>query len=281
MGKSTLLNRLVGQKLSIVTRKAQTTRQRLLGIYTDGTHQAVFVDTPGLLRPRYLLQQAMLEDAEAAISGADILLYVVDAGYTASVEHARGFPRLQGRPAILCLNKADRVTEAERHELAETLAGAGWDTVVSTVASEGRGVDELRAKILERLPPSEPLYPLEDLAVAPMRFFVAELVRETAFELLAKEVPYAIAVTVESYREPTEDGKPVYVEAVIHVERPSQKGIVIGASGAMIRQIGTVSRRKIEDLLGQRVYLDLHVKVLRNWRKREGSLKLLGFQRPH
>jgi GTP-binding protein Era len=263
-----------------VTPTAQSTRQRLVGFYTDEAHQAVFVDTPGLLRPRYLLQQAMLEDAEDAIGGADVLLYVVDAGYAASVEHARGFPRPEGRPAILCLNKADRVTGSERRELADTLAASGWATVVTTVASEGRGVDELRAKILDRLPPSEPLYPPDDLAVAPVRFFVAERVRETAFELLAEEVPYAIAVTVESYREPAEEGRPVYIEAVIHVERPSQKGILIGASGAMIRQIGTISRRKIEELLGQPVYLDLHVKVLRNWRKREGSLKLLGFHRP-
>lgn len=160
----------------------------------------------------------------------------------------------------------------------ERLEGPPWDVVVATVATEGAGVNELKAEILRRLPPSPPLFPLEDLAVAPLRFFVAEIIRETAFERLSAEVPYATAVTIEEYREPQEEGKPVYIDAVIHVERPSQKGIVIGSGGRMIRRIGTEARAKIEEFTGRKVYLDLRVKVLRNWRRREGALKLLGFR---
>lgn len=290
MGKSTLLNRLIGQKLSIVTPKAQTTRQRLLGIYSDEGHQAVFVDTPGMLEPRYLLQERMRQEADRAIADADLVLYVADAGYAPSVEHAlalagsddgpstAGQHSTEDRPWVLCLNKVDRVTPEERREIQARLDGPPWDVLVPTVATEGLGVEELKTEVLRRLPPSPPLYPPDDLAVAPLRFFVAEIIRETVFERLAAEVPYAAAVTIEEYREPEEEGKPVYIDAVIHVERPSQKGIVIGSGGKMIRRIGTEARIKIEGFTGRRVYLDLRVKVLRNWRRREGALKLLGFR---
>ena len=298
VGKSTLLNRLIGQKLSIVTPKAQTTRQRLLGIYSDEGHQAVFVDTPGLLEPRYLLQERMRAEAERAIADADLVLYIADAGYAPSVEHAltlarsddapssEGPPRTStvgqlaraDRPWVLCLNKVDRVTPEELRDLQARLDGSPWDVLVPTVATEGMGVEELKAEVLRRLPFSQPFYPPEDLAVAPVRFFVAEIIRETAFERLSAEVPYATAVTIEEYREPEDEKKPVYIDAVIHVERPSQKGIVIGSGGKMIRRIGTEARMKIEEFTGRRVYLDLRVKVLRNWRRREGALKLLGFR---
>jgi GTP-binding protein Era len=298
VGKSTLLNRLIGQKLSIVTPKAQTTRQRLLGIYSDEGHQAVFVDTPGMLEPRYLLQERMRQEAERAIADADLVLYVADAGYAPSVEHALALGRSddapssggpartspegqlspEDRPWILCLNKVDRLTPEERLDLQARLDGPPWDVLVPTVATEGLGVEELKREVLRRLPLSPPFYPPEDLAVAPVRFFVAEIIRETAFERLAAEVPYATAVTIEEYREPKDEGKRVYIDAVIHVERPSQKGIVIGSGGKMIRRIGTEARLKIEEFTGRKVYLDLRVKVLRNWRRREGALKLLGFR---
>jgi GTP-binding protein Era len=292
VGKSTLLNRLIGQKLSIVTPKAQTTRQRLLGIYSDESHQAVFVDTPGMLEPRYLLQERMRHEAERAIADADLVLYVADAGYAPSVEHALALGRSddapssgdpartspEHRPWILCLNKVDRLTPEERLDLQARLDGPPWAVLVPTVATQGLGVEELKSEVLRRLPISPPFYPPEDLAVAPVRFFVAEIIRETAFERLAAEVPYATAVTIEEYREPEDEAKPVYIDAVIHVERPSQKGIVIGSGGKMIRRIGTEARLKIEEFTGRKVYLDLRVKVLRNWRRREGALKLLGFR---
>jgi len=278
VGKSTLLNRLIGERLSIVTHKAQTTRQRLLGIYTDESHQAIFVDTPGLLEPRYALHESMQAEVARARTDADVLLYVVDLGWTASLEHAVQFQPPPGIPAILCLNKADRVGGDESSRIQDSLdEGTHWHAIITTVANAGRGVDELRDAILGLLPSSPPLYPVDDIAAAPVRFFAAELVRETCFEELADEVPYATAVEIETFRE-AED--PVYIAAMIYVEKESQKGIVIGSGGSMIKTIGRKARGKIEHLIERPVYLDLRVKVMANWRRRPGRLKLLGYDLP-
>lgn len=279
VGKSTLLNRLVGERLSIVTPKAQTTRRRLLGIYTDDAHQAVFVDTPGLLDPRYRLQEAMRGEATAALEDADVLVEVVDVGFPPSVEWARGHRPRTDAPRILCLNKIDRISRDELRALEEEFSAGPWEAIVPTMAEEGAGVDGLREEILARLPESPALYPRDELSDAPVREFVAELVREACFELLGEEVPYSTAVRVERFEERGADG-PVYIEARIYVERESQKGIVIGARGAMIREIGTRARRKVEAFLDRGVYLDLRVKVLPNWRKRDDFLRLLGFRVP-
>jgi len=276
-GKSTLLNELVGERLSIVTPKAQTTRQRLLAIYTDSRHQAVFVDTPGLLEPRYLLQAGMLEEAEQAATDADVIVYVADAGYERSLEHARAWRPPRALPAILCLNKVDRIEAEILEELSRSFADGVWEAVVPTVATKGRGVEALRDEILARLPPGAFLYPEDELATAPLRFFAAELIRETCIEELGQELPYSIAVGIEEFREQEE---PVYIAATVFVERESQKGMVIGRGGGMVRRIGTRSRHKLESLVGSRVYLDLRVKVLRNWRKDPGRLKVLGYPVP-
>lgn len=280
VGKSTLLNELVGTRLSIVTPKAQTTRRRLLGIYSDADHQAIFVDTPGLLEPRYLLQRAMLEEAVAAQEDADVLLYVVDAGFPPSVEGGLAFRPSRHVPSVACLNKVDRLPDqAARVALEERFRNGGWEAVISTVATTGQGVEELRARLLALLPASPPFYPTDQLATAPLRYLVAERVRETCFEKLEQEVPYSIEVEVEEFREPEEEGDITYISARVYVERSSQKGIVIGEGGRMIRAIGSEARRKVEALLGGPVYLELRVKVLPNWRKRPNFLKLLGFPR--
>ncbi len=277
-GKSTLLNELVGERLSIVSPKAQTTRQRLLAIYTDEGHQAVFVDTPGLLEPRYLLQEGMREESNLALADADVVVVVADAGFEPSLEHARAWRPPPGVPAILCLNKVDRLTSGDAARLRLELAQAGtWDAVLPTVATGPDGVDALRREILARLPASPALYPEDEIATAPLRFFAAELVRETCFEELGQELPYAVAVGIEEFRESSD---PVYVAASVFVERDSQKGMVIGRGGAMIRRIGTRSRQKLEALTGRHVYLDLRVRVLRNWRKDPGRLKVLGYTVP-
>lgn len=275
VGKSTLLNRLVESELAVVTPKAQTTRRRLRGIYSDDRHQAIFVDTPGLLEPRYLLQEAMRDEAERALEGTDVRVWVVDAGYPPSLEFALASELPDRRVDVLCLNKVDRVDEARRRELLDRLEGAGWATVVPTVAREGVGVDRLRSEVLERLPTSPPLYPPDQLATDHLRKFAAEFVREACFHELEQEVPYSVAVVVEEFRE-SED--PVYVSAVLYVERSSQKGIVIGEGGKMIRRIGSRARRRIEAFLGRRVYLDLWVKVLPKWRKKRSELARLGFE---
>jgi len=278
VGKSTLLNALIGERLSIVTPKAQTTRQRLLGIYTDDHFQAVFVDTPGLLQPRYALHEAMQAEIHRATTDCDVLVYAVDCGWPPSVESADAFVAPRGVPAVLCLNKMDRVTVEDLEEIRARLDRKGsWAATVCTQAVTGEGVESLRTEILARLPEHPPLYPPDEIAAAPMRFFAAELIRETCFEDLQEELPYATAVVIESFRE-SED--PVLISAWIYVEKESQKGIVIGRGGSMIRRIGSTSRQKIEKLLDRPVYLDLRVKVMPNWRRRPGRLKLFGYNPP-
>lgn len=276
VGKSTLLNRLVGERLSAVTPKAQTTRRRLRGIYSDGGHQAVFVDTPGLLEPRYLLQRAMQEEVGGAVEDADVVVYVADAGYPRSLQAAAEFRAPARAAALLCLNKVDRVSLREAERLADSL-GEGWSEVVATVATGGKGTETLRRRILDHLPPSPPYYPLDDLSTASVRYIAGEFVRETCFEKLEQEVPYSIEVAVQEFKE-RPDGKPTYILAYVYVERKSQKGIVIGREGQMIREIGRAARRKIEAFLDRAVYLELRVKVLPNWRKRAKYLKMLGYR---
>ncbi len=275
VGKSTLLNRLMGARMSIVTPKAQTTRRRLLGIYSDDMHQAVFVDTPGRLEPRYLLQEAMRAEVTKAVDDADVLVYVVDAGFTESLADALDFHRPRGIPCILCLNKVDRVSAERSATIQGELNDAGWDVVVPTVATTGKGNEELRGTVLAVLPQSPPYYPADELSTAPLRYFAAEFVREACFDKLGQELPYSIEVMVDEFKE--RGDRPTYIAARLFVERESQKGMVIGDGGKKIREIGSAARQRIEEFLEHRVYLDLRVKVLPKWRKRANHLKRLGY----
>ena len=278
VGKSTLVNALTGESLSIVTARPQTTRQRVTAIHSTDTHQAVFVDTPGLLEPRYLLQESMQTEARSGAVDADVLVYVVDLGYERSMAHARDYSPPEGTRPTLCLNKADRVDpDVLAAVTAEFDESAKWEVVLATCARSGQGTPELLAAVLDRLPASPPLYPPDDLATAPLRFFVAEKIREVCFEELGEELPYSLAVGIEEFRE---DSDPVFIAATIYIERKSQKGMVIGKGGRTIRSIGIRSRERVEKLVGSRVYLDLRVKVLANWRKNPGKLKLLGYPVP-
>lgn len=279
VGKSTLLNRLVGARLSGVSSKAQTTRRRLRGIYTDDRGQAIFVDTPGRLEPRYALQAGMREEADAAVGDPDldVVVYVADCGDPRSREAALEFEPPPEAAAVLCLNKTDRAEPGRVDSWLRESLGRGWAEVVPTRADRGEGVEALRDAVLERLPVSPPLYPPEELSTATLREIVAELVREACFEELEEEVPYGVAVGVEEFRE---DQEPLYIGATLHVERPSQKGIVIGESGRMVRTIGSRARPRIEELVGRQVYLDLWVKVLENWKKRPAALRRLGLPVP-
>lgn len=279
VGKSTILNRLVGTRLSGVTPKPQTTRKRMEGIYTDARGQAVFVDTPGFLEPRYTLQAGMREEAEAAVRDPDLdaLVYVVDCGYPRSVEAAREFDAPEGPATLLCLNKTDRADAGTVEELRGEFLDAGWEEVLVTRADRGEGIEELREAVLSRLPESPPLYPPDELSTSTLREIVADLVREACFEVLEEEVPYSVAVEVEEYRESDD---PLYIGATLFVERSSQKGIVIGESGRMIRSIGGRARSKIEELVGRQVYLDLWVKVESNWKRRPEALRRLGLPAP-
>lgn len=277
VGKTTLLNRLVGRELGVVTAKAQTTRRRLRGIFTGEDGQVVFVDTPGLLEPSNLLQRSMREEVEEARRGADVVVCVADAGWPASLEAAREMCEASDSPALLCLNKMDRVDRETGERLVAEAIASGPAAVVPTVATRGDGVKALRREVLARLPPSPPLYPPDQIATAPLRFFAAEFVREACLRQLEQEVPYAVAVEIEEFRETEE---PVYIGGVIHVERSSQKGIVIGRGGRRIRSIGIEARERLEAFLGERVYLDLRVKVLEKWRKRRDRLARLGYRPP-
>ncbi|MFW6084282.1 MAG: GTPase Era [Gemmatimonadota bacterium] len=278
VGKSTLVNALTGEKLSIVTARPQTTRQRVTAIFTTDEHQAVFIDTPGLLEPRYLLHESMQEEARGGAIDADVLVYVADLRFEPSVKHASDYAAPRDARTILCLNKSDRLEAARLEERVERFEREGrWEAVVPTVATTGEGIDRLRLAILERLPPGPAFYPSDELATAPMRFFVAEKIREVCFEELGEELPYSLAVGIEEYREGSD---PLYIAATIYVERKSQKGMVIGKGGRMVRRIGIRAREAIEPFVGQRVYLDLRVKVLANWRKNPGKLKLLGYPVP-
>lgn len=278
VGKTTLLNRLLGRDLGIVTPRSQTTRRSLVGIWSGDEGQAVFVDTPGVLEPSNLLQRSMRAETEEARRGADLVVYVADAGYQPSLQAARTLAGRPDLPYVLCLNKVDRVDGETRARLASEMTEAGWEAVVPVAANRGEGVERLRGTVLERLPVSPPLYPRDQIATAPLRFFAAEFVREACFGQLEQEVPYAVGVEVEAFRE---EEQPVYIGAVIHVERSSQKGIVIGQGGRRIRSIGIEARERLEDFLCEQVYLDLRVKVLPKWRKRRDGLARLGYRLPN
>ena len=271
VGKSTLLNRIVGQKLSITSPKPQSTRDRIVGIYTSDDSQLVILDTPGLLNPKYPLQEAMRSTAVRALDEADVIIYLADAteGLPPPLTEAAGLSTPPTAPVVVALNKSDALNPARRDELLSR------DNVVLVSALTGDGVPDLMARVAEHLPESPFLYPEEDISTQPVRFFVAELVRETVLEQLHDEVPYSVAVQVEEYRE---GRSPLYIRAVIYVERDSQKAIIIGAKGARIRTIGEAARKKIETFVGEKVYLDLWVKVLANWRKNPGSLSRFGYQ---
>jgi len=279
-GKSTLMNQLLGQHLSIVTPRAQTTWQRVTGILTTDVAQLVFLDTPGLLEAKDLLQRAMLGAALQALHEADVLLLVVD---TARRPSKQDTDRLEAvlaetpAPTHIALNKVD-VTGSARVSPWEAWAnGTGAGTVHLVSALTGQGVTELRDALIDSLPEAPFLYPEDDVATDPVRFFVAELVRETVFEQYDEEIPYSVFCQVEEFREGQD---PVYIGLTVYVERASQKGILIGAGGRAIRSLGQSARTKVEHFLGRRVYLDLWVKPLKSWRKNRARLGELGFRVP-
>lgn len=273
-GKSTLLNRLVGTKLAITSAKPQSTRDRVVGIRTDDNAQMVVFDTPGLLDPRYELQRAMRTTALQALEDADIIVHVADGldGPCPPLHELAGLPAAPRAPVILALNKVDKLKRSQR-----TALRASHPEGLFISARTGDGIPELLAAIVAHLPESPPLYPEDDVSTQPMRFFAAELVREAVLELLQDELPYSIACEVEEYRE---EGSPLYIRAVLHVERESQKAIVIGTGGEQVRAIGKRARAKIENLTGCPVYLDLRVKVLPNWRRNIPALRRLGYRLP-
>lgn len=270
-GKSTLLNRMIGQKLAITSQKPQSTRDRVVGIATTDDTQIVIFDTPGLLEPKYALQESMRSTSLRALSDADVIVYLSDGtnGPPVPLVEAAGLDRPPKAPVITVINKSDQLNPSRRAEL----EASNPDAVIIS-ATTGDSVNELVKKISSMLPESPFLFPDDDVSTQSVRFFVAEMVRETVLEQLHDEVPYSVAVGIEEFRE---GRSPLYIRAVIYVERDSQKRIIIGSGGARIREIGQASRKKIETFVDESVYLDLWVKVAPNWRRSTSALERFGY----
>jgi GTP-binding protein Era len=275
------MNAFVGERLSIATPKAQTTWQRVTGIVTTERAQMVFLDTPGLLEPRDLLQRSMLSAALEALSEADVTLLVLDgrdplsAGERTVVR--RALSQGPGAPLVGAINKTDVATEADVRDLSTWVSEELGGEARLLSALTGEGVDPLLSRLEELLPPGPFLYPPDEIAKDPVRFFVAEMVRETVIETFYQEIPYSVFCQIEEFRESQD---PVYIQAHLFVERNSQKRILIGKGGSSIRTLGAGARAKIEEFLGRAVYLDLWVKVLPDWRRKRGHLRKLGFSVP-
>lgn len=281
VGKSTLINALLGQKIAAVSPRPQTTRRRQLGILTLPDAQIVFVDTPGLHTPRHRLGQFLNQEAEEALQDVDVILFLLDASRPPDDEDRRIAGLLQGLrrspPVLLGLNKIDLLPAGElparRADCAALLPSAD---VLAFSATTGAGLPDLLAALTSRLPPRPPDFPEDQVTDLFEREIAADLIREAALNLLRDEVPHALAVRVDEFRERESGG--AYIAATLFVERESQKGIVIGAGGRMLKAIGSAARREIEAMSGRSVFLDLRVKVLKDWRNNAAALQRLGYK---
>ena len=277
VGKSTLMNDLVGERISIITSKAQTTRHRIMGIVNTPEYQIVFSDTPGVLKPKYKLQESMLGFSEGALTDADILLYVTDV--VEDPEKNKEFLDRVAKedvPVLLVINKIDLLkNDAELQELVDRWhARLPKAEIFPTSATEKFNVENLKKRIVELLPVSPPFFGKDALTDKPARFFVTEIIREKLLLNYDKEIPYSSEVVVEKFEE--KEGS-IHIMSVIYVERDTQKGIIIGKGGEKIKKVGIEARQDIERFFGKRVYLEIFVKVEKDWRNRENKLRAFGY----
>jgi GTP-binding protein Era len=278
-GKSTLLNRMLGEKISITSKKPQTTRNRILGVLHREGLQIVFFDTPGLFKARDKLNVRIVDTALSAVGDADLILVVIDAAHPDPNSERYLVKQLQRltRPVVLALNKIDLVEKSNLLEIIDKWSKMyRFKEVLPISAAKGIQIDELISAMAALVPCGPTYFPEDTLTDATQRFIAAELIREQVFRLIGEEIPYATAVTVERFKE-TDDGRLVNIKATIHLERDSQKGIVIGKNGSKLKQIGTRSREQIEYMLGCKVYLKLFVRVQKNWRKDARALRRFGY----
>jgi GTP-binding protein Era len=279
-GKSTLLNRILGEKISIISSKPQTTRHRVLGICHRPGAQIIFYDTPGLFIPKDPLNMKIVDTACSAIGEADVVLALVDASHPDPAAEALLAEKIRALelPVILSLNKIDLIPD--KKTLLETIARwserQAFAAVIPISAMKGDQLDDLLGAVVNALPEGPPYFPEDTLTDAAERFIAAELIREKIFRLTGEEVPYASAVTVEAFKR-SADGRRVSIEATIHLERDSQKGIIIGRNGAMLKRIGTEARQDIEKMTGSRVFLKLFVRVQKNWRRDAKAIERFGY----
>jgi len=276
VGKSTLMNQLVGEKISIATFKAQTTRHRIMGIVNTPEAQIVFSDTPGVLKPNYKLQESMLAFSESALQDADVLLYVTDV--VENPEKNQEFlAKVAGMtvPVLLLINKIDQSDQKGLGEIVEKWHELLPNAEILPISAKNKfGTDMLLKRILELLPDSPPYFDKDQLTDKPARFFVSEIIREKILLYYDKEIPYSVEVSVERFKE---DEKHIHINAVIYVERDSQKGIIIGHQGVALKKVSTESRKALEKFFGKPIFLEVFVKVDKDWRSSERELNHFGY----
>lgn len=276
VGKSTLMNQLVGERISIATFKAQTTRHRIMGIVNTDDTQIVFSDTPGVLKPNYKLQESMLAFSESALQDADVLLYVTDV--VESPEKNKDFLDKVAKmrvPVLLLINKIDQTDQKHLGDIVETWHRLLPNAEILPISALNKfGVDMLLKRIKELLPDSPPYFDKDQLTDKPARFFVSEIIREKILLFYDKEIPYSVEVRVEQFKE---DQKHIHINAVIYVERDSQKGIIIGHQGIALKKVSTESRKALERFFGKTVYLEIFVKVDKDWRSSQKELDSFGY----
>lgn len=276
VGKSTLMNALVGERLSIITSKAQTTRHRILGIVNGDDFQVILSDTPGIIKPAYELQESMMDFVRSAMNDADVLIYMVEIGEKA-LKDAAFFENIKKSdiPVLLLLNKIDKSSQEELESQVtywtEQLPKA---EIIPISALEGFGVEAVFKRLLELLPVAPPFFPKDQLTDRPERFFVSEIIREKILQNYKKEIPYAVEIETESFKEEEEL---IRINAVIMVERETQKGIIIGHKGSALKRVGVEARKDLETFFAKQVHLELFVKVNKNWRSNPRQLKRFGY----
>ncbi len=276
VGKSTLMNKLVGEKLSIITSKAQTTRHRILGVVNEEDYQIVFSDTPGVIQPHYNLQSSMMKFVKSAFQDADVFLYMVEIGEKA-LKDASFFERLKTTsiPILLLINKIDNSDQAGVEKAIDH-----WKEqlplakILPISAIEGFGVEQIMGEITDLLPEGTPYFPKDALTDKPERFFVSEIIREKILLNYQKEIPYSVEVVVETFKE---EETIIRIGAIINVARETQKGIIIGHQGKALKKVGTQARKDLEVFFGKKVFLELFVKVIKNWRDNDQDLKRFGY----
>ncbi len=274
VGKSTLMNRLVGENLSIISPKAQTTRHRIMGMLNTDDYQIVYSDTPGILEPRYALHEAMMNYVKVSLQDADVILLVIEYGEKFDQAVHERFKSIAA-PILLLVNKVDKLPGADRHEITEYWSqGLPAIKILPVSAMSGENVDAILPALLDLLPVHPPYFPKDDLTNRSERFFAAEIIREKVFTNYSQEIPYSTEVGIEDFKD---EEKILRIRATLFVERDSQKGILIGKGGAALKKVGTEARTDMEQFFGKKVFLETHVKVAADWRKQKEKLRLFGY----
>jgi GTP-binding protein Era len=277
VGKSTIMNALVGEKLSIISPKAQTTRHRIMGIVNGENFQIVYSDTPGILRPRYKLQETMMHSVNSALSDADLILYITDVTeHTADQGEFIDKIKASGIPVIIAVNKIDLTNQGDLEKITESWHMAfPQSPVIPVSALNNFNLETLLSAVLEKLPESPPYFPKDQLTDKFERFFASEIIREKILFHYKKEIPYSVEIEIESF---SEEKNITRIRALIHVARDSQKGIIIGHNGNMLKRVGTEARKDMEGFFKKKIFLELYVKVTKDWRDKPAVLKRFGYR---